>query len=93
MEVATNHPTSNHNVAREAGLVRKTFDTFGFIADSNGTDRFFHWSNISKQSARPFHHLRVGDRVTYIPTTTSSEKGPRPTADEILFLPSSKKKD
>ena len=70
----------------EVGIIRKVFDTFGFIASPDGTDRFFHWSNIDATCAKPFHHLRIGDRVSYQPDVNKTAKGDKPIATSVLIV-------
>lgn len=74
------------NNGREIGIIRRTFDTFGFISAPDGVDRFFHWSNVDTTCAKPFHHLRIGDRVSYYPEVNETPKGPRPIATSVLLV-------
>lgn len=67
---------------KKIGIVRVLQDTFGFIADEE-TDRFFHWSYMDKTSLKPFHHLRVGDRVYFV----DAEKDGKPQAKEVAIVP------
>ena len=57
--------------------------SYGFIACSDGNDRFFRWSNMSKDSVRPFHHLSIGDVVTFKPVEVNGKL----QADEVIFIP------
>jgi cold shock CspA family protein len=49
---------------------------FGFITpdETPSADHFFNVRGM-RASSRGFHSLSVGDRVTFVPTTT--DKGPR----------------
>lgn len=68
---------------RQFGVVRKIKDTYGFISCEDG-DRFFHFSALSKKSIKPFHFLRVGDRVTFLPKV--GEKN-QPQAEDVEPVP------
>ncbi|MGH2357913.1 MAG: cold-shock protein [Candidatus Limnocylindria bacterium] len=48
---------------------------FGFIADDEGKEHFFHFSGLSAGLA--IESLREGDRVTF--DTERSDRGPRAT--------------
>lgn len=67
---------------KKIGIVRRLEDTFGFISD-NQMDLFFHWSYMSKDSLKPFHRLRIGDRVYFVPVM----KDNKPQAMEVSVVP------
>ena len=83
----SNMMTDKLETQKKIGIVRILNDTYGFISD-NEEDRFFHWSYMAKNSMKPFHHLRVGDRVSFIPKM----KNDKPQAEEVAIVPFDKDK-
>lgn len=75
---------SKMSEVRQSGMVRSLnipTKTFGFISTPEG-DRFFHWSEFKNDSDKPFHHLRMGDSVTFTPATSNEGK---PIAKDVHF--------
>ena len=69
---------------RESGMIRNMnipAKNFGFVSTPTG-DRFFHWSEYQNTSDKPFHHLRVGDMITFVPGTSKEGK---PIAQAVHF--------
>ncbi|MFN5368836.1 MAG: cold-shock protein [Roseiflexaceae bacterium] len=57
----------------DQGTIKRITDKgFGFIANENGNDLFFHMSNVE---GCHFEDLREGQKVTY--NVGSGPKGPR----------------
>ena len=71
------------SMSRETGMIRNINlpqRTFGFV--TNGAQEwFFHWSDFNQKSDKPFHHLKVGDAVTFTP----SSNGDKQVAKDIHF--------
>ena len=53
---------------------------FGFIADDEGKEHFFHFSGLAAGLA--IESLREGDRVTF--DTERSDRGPRATTVALV---------
>lgn len=82
-----------NELKREQGMVRNMNlpgKNFGFISTASG-DRFFHWSEYQNTSDKPFHHLRIGDPITFV-AATSSEGKPIAQAVEFKYLVDTRKK-
>jgi CspA family cold shock protein len=75
------HPTDDgaldRGPARKGTVKRLLMDKgFGFLADPNGVEYFFH----SSACTFDFEQLQVGDALTFVPS--SGPKGPRAEAVE-----------
>lgn len=64
------------DATRISGSIRKikADKGYGFIAGDNGTDYFFHWTAMKKESV-DYRNLQVRDRVEFVPLIL--QKGPR----------------
>jgi cold shock CspA family protein len=56
------------------GVVRKLREGYGFIAGNDGTDYYFHWTAMRKDT-KNFRELGVGDRAEF--QSIQNDKGPR----------------
>ena len=85
----SNTSLSNNQNGYKQGVIRmleKTksgIGTYGFIADQDGVDRFFHWSQLSPNSFKPFHFLYIGALVRFLPT----EKNGKMQATSVEYVP------
>lgn len=76
---------------RLTGIVKNLVkEKYGFIAVPGGEDRFFRWSSMSPNSLKPFHHLHIGDTVTFSPITGENNK---PQAADVEAVIRQKKND
>jgi CspA family cold shock protein len=66
---------------RLTGSVRKLKGGFGFIACDDGSDYFFHWSAMTKET-KDFRELVVRDRVSF--SVAASPKGPRAVLVSVI---------
>jgi cold shock CspA family protein len=57
------------SLPRIKGRIRKLKDGkgFGFIAGDDGVDYFFHWTTVTKDSAKDFRVMEIRDRVEFSP--------------------------
>jgi CspA family cold shock protein len=82
MESTSSNLASHTRANRLTGAIRKLKGNkgYGFIAGDDGTDYFFHWSAMRRDS-KGYRELQIQDRVEFSPLVIK-DKGPR--AVEIL---------